>query len=153
MRIFAALALSFSVQAFACPDLAGTYTCKYQDDSSESVTISQEQTNGVTVYNLIYGSSPSSASKISADNQPYLIPDDENLKQASYRAWCDTNDSNVLQTQLTGKYYAQGSFHGDLTLSMSYSRSGADLKQVNQGTLKTADGQSPLGSVMLCTRE
>lgn len=145
MQKMALIALLFSAQAFACPDLSGSYTCTYQDGSSEMVTISQDSKNGVTVYDY-------NGSQIPADNQTYRIPDDQTLKQGTFRAWCDSNDPTLLKSQLTGKYYSEGSYFGDLIMDMTFSIQGRDLKQVTQGVLKNSGGDYPLNSELVCVR-
>jgi hypothetical protein len=145
MRSLMAMALLFSVQAFACPDLAGSYTCSHQDGSTEVVTVSQENKDGVMIYQY-------NDAAIPADNQVYQLPDDQDLKDATFRAWCDTTNADLLQTQLIGKYYSQGSYYGDLTLNMTFSLAGTDLKQTTTGTLKNSGGEYPLNNELTCKR-
>lgn len=143
MRKLAALALLFSAQAFACPNLAGTYTCTYQDNSSEQVVISQETKDGVTVYTH-------NGSQIPADNMAYPVPDDANLRSATFRAWCA--DENTLSANLVGQYFQDNSYFGDLDMTSNFTLSGTDLKQVTTGTLKNQGGEYPLNSDLTCTR-
>ncbi len=134
----------FTAQAFACPNLTGSYTCNYQDGSSEVVTVSQDQKDGVTVYNY-------NGSEMPADNQTYQIPDDENLKQGTWRAWCDAG-SEVLAAQILGKYYNQGSYAGDLTMNIAISLNGGNLQQVTNGQLVNSGGSHPFSETMVCNR-
>ena len=143
MRKLAALALLFSAQAFACPQLAGVYTCSYQDNSSEIITITQELKDGVTVYTH-------NGSQIPADNQSYPVPDDANLRSATYRAFCP--DAATLSANLVGKFYQDGQFYGDLDMTSNFTLEGANLKNVVTGTLKNQGGDYPLNSEVLCTR-
>ncbi len=144
MRKLAALALVFSAQAFACPDLTGAFTCTYQDGSKEVITIAQEQkADGLVVYNY-------NGSIVPTDNQAYPVPDDATLKEGTFRAWC-ANDS-ALSTQLVGKYYQDGSYFGDLVMNMDFSLTGTDLHQVTNGTLKNSGGEYPLNGDMTCVR-
>jgi hypothetical protein len=143
MRKLAALALLFSAQAFACPNLAGTYTCTYQDNSSEQVVISQELKDGVTVYTH-------NGSQIPADNVAYPVPDDASLHDATFRAWCA--DDLTLSANLVGKYWQDGQYFGDLNMTSNFTLSGTDLKQVTTGTLKNQGGEYPLNSDMTCVR-
>ncbi len=143
MRTIAALALLISVQAWACPDLTGTFTCTYQDGSQEVVNMSQELKNGVTVYN--YNGTP-----VAADNVVNDVPDDESLKQATFRAWCD--DNITLKAELKGKYYSEGNYFGDLLMNMEFTMVGNDLKQVSTGSIKNSGGDYPLNGETLCTR-
>lgn len=143
MRSLAIIALLFSAQAFACPELTGSYTCTYQDGSSELMTISQSNKDGVTVY-------VANGSEIPADNQPHALQDDASLRDATFRAWC--NGTASLDAQLLGKYYQENAYYGDLTLNTSFSIVGTDLKQVTTGTLVNEGGSYPLNSEMTCKR-
>jgi hypothetical protein len=144
MRLIAVPALFFSVQAFACPNLAGIYTCTH-DGSVETLTLNQSDKDGVTIYDYNGSSFP-------ADNKAHLIPDDENLKAASARVWCDAADGTLLRTQVFGKYYVNNSYLGDLTLDVTRSLSGQNLKQVSRGMLKTPLDEYPVESESVCTR-
>lgn len=141
MRKLAAIALLFSVQAFACPNLTGSFKCTYGDGSTENVTITQSEVNGVTVYNY-------NGSEMPADNQTYQIPDSEDLKEGTWRAWCD--DDSTLKAELIGKYYNQGSYFGDLNMRMDFSIDGTSLKQVTNGNLKNTGGDYPINDEMTC---
>jgi hypothetical protein len=146
MRILAALGLLVSVNAFACPDLTGSYTCKYQDGTSETMTFSQQDNkDGVTVYNM-------NGENLPADNQVYNMQDSQNLKNGTFRLWCDQANSAILDAEVLGQYYDQGQYYGDLTLDMAYSLDNGNLKQVTTGSLKGAAGQQPINDEMTCTR-
>lgn len=141
------LLLLFSIQALACPDLTGKFNCTYQDGSTQVVTITQAlNKDGVTVYTY-------NGSALPADNQVYPLKDDQSLKNATYRVWCDPTDANVLQSQLLGQYFSQGSYYGDLTLNMAMTLSGDDLKQTTTGQLKNSGGEYPLNSEEVCQRQ
>lgn len=144
MGKLAAIALLFSVQAYACPELTGTYTCTYNDGSKEVISISQTtDRNGLTIYNY-------DGSEIPADNKHYVVPDDQTLKEGTFRAWCEDNVS--LKTQLLGKYYQDGGYYGDLTLNVDFSLNGRELRQVTSGSVKNTGGQFPLSGNTTCVR-
>lgn len=143
MRILATIALFASVNAWACPELTGSFTCTYQDGSSEVVEMTQELKDGVTTY--MYN-----GSAIPADNVVYQVPDDQTLKQGTFRAWCD--DTVTLKAELKGQYYDQGNYFGDLVMNMEFSLAGSDLKSVTTGTLTNSGGQYPLNGETVCTR-
>ena len=143
MRTLAALALLFSAQAFACPNLTGSYTCTYQDNSKEMITVSQDTKGTVTVYNI-------NGSEMPADGQTYAVPDSDNLKQGNFKAWCDGD--TTLKGLLTGKYYNGGEYYGDLTMNMDWSLSGSDLKQVSNGEVKNTGGTYPINQDTVCTK-
>jgi hypothetical protein len=141
MRKLAALALLVSVNAWACPDLTGTYTCKYQDGQTEVVTLSQENKDGVVIYNY-------NGSSIPADNVARPVPDDATLREGTFRAWCETD---IFKAQLLGKYYDQGVYFGDLTLNIDFTKVGNDLKQVNTGSVKNSASEYPINAEVVCT--
>jgi hypothetical protein len=143
MRSFLGLAaLLFAGNAYACPNLTGTYTCTYQDGSSEIIEISKMSQNGVTVYDY-------NGSTVSADNVVYPVPDDETLKQGTFRAWCEGMN---LKAELKGKYFHENTYYGDLTMLMDFTLTGSDLHQITTGNLKNAGGEYPLDSEMTCVR-
>lgn len=143
MRKLAAFALLISMPAWACPDLTGNYLCTYQDGSTEQVALTQTVVNGVTVYNY-------NGSEIPADNVVRPMPDDESIKQATFRAWCD---GASLKGNLIGKYWNNGAEFGDVDLKMDFSLENTNLKYVTDGTLvdKSGTTHSLAGSVT-CTK-
>lgn len=144
MGKFLSVALLFSVQAYACPQLVGSYTCTYQDGTKEVVTISQNKDrNNVDVYDY-------NGSTIVTDNNAYPIPDDQQLKGGTFRAWCD--DETTLQTQLVGEYYQQGNYYGRLTMNLNLSLQGSDLKQTTTGNLVNTGGTYPLNGETVCAK-
>ena len=144
MRLLTGLVLLFSVQAYACPELSGTFTCTYSDGQTEQVVMSQQvRPDGVTVYN--YG-----GTEVVTDNSVNAIPDDETLKEGTFRAWC--SDASTLNAQLLGKYFDQGAYYGDLTMNLAFTMVGSDLKQVTTGNLKSATDEYPLDNETTCVR-
>lgn len=145
IRLTALAVLLISGQAWACPDLAGTYICSYQDGSQETLTVTQSEQRGVVIYDY-------NGSRLVTDNSPYPLPSDANLRGATFRAWCDPAEGTPLRAQIVGPYYSQGSMYGELILDMTYARIGDDIKQTTQGVLRSSGGQSPLNSEQLCKR-
>ena len=136
------LAMLLSANAWACPNLTGKYTCKYQDGSTEVVIISQENKAGVEIYN--YG-----GSMVTTDNVARRMLDDDTLKKKTSRAWCE---ADILKSKLVGKYYSNGNYVGDLTLTMTFAKNGNDYKQVNTGNLKSRGGDDyPQNSEVTCS--
>jgi hypothetical protein len=143
MRIFAVIALLFSAQAFACPNLTGNFTCKYQDGSVENISITQGDSNGVTVYNY-------NGSNIPADNVVYPMQDDQSLRNATFRAWCE---GDALKGNIIGKYYNNGSEFGDVNMVLTFNMESNNLKNTTTGSLVDKSGNSyDLGGETLCTR-
>jgi hypothetical protein len=143
MRTIAALALVFSAQAFACPNLTGNYTCTYQNGTSETMAVTQSAKGTVTVYNI-------NGSEMPADAQSYQVPDDDNLKQGTFKAWCD--DDVTLKGLLVGKYYNAGEYYGDLTMNLGWSLQGTDLKQSSNGQIVNTGGTYPITQDTVCTK-
>lgn len=140
MRLLGLIALAFSAQAFACPNLAGSYTCTF-NNQSEAITITQDQKDGVTIYQYNGGD-------LRADNQVYSIPDDESLKQATVRGWCE---GESLKINVIGKYYSQGSYFGDLNMTLDNSKVGDNLRQITSGNVKNDGGNYPINADVTCT--
>jgi hypothetical protein len=107
------------------------------------VSISQESKNGVTVYNY-------NGSLIPADNVSYPIPDDQTLKSATFRAWCE---SVSLNGNIVGQYYNNGALVGDLNMTLDLSLDGTSLKSVTTGTLTNSGGTYPLDGSVTCARQ
>jgi hypothetical protein len=143
MRKLAAMALIFSVQTYACPQLSGEYVCRYPDGNSEKIALSQTLDGNITVYNV-------NGSNIVADNKVYPVPDDANVRNAYFRAWCD--DTVSLKGHLIGQYFHNNAFYGDLELNFLYSLVNGNLKQVATGTLSNSNGERSLNSETICTR-
>ncbi len=141
MRKLAAIALLFSAQAYACPQLAGTYTCTFSDGTTEVATVTQTVVDGVNVFNY-------NGTEIRADNVAYPVPEDETLKEGTFRAWCD--DATTLKAQMLGKYYNGGSYFGDLTMNLEFLKVGTSLKQVTTGNLKNSGGDYPINGDVTC---
>ena len=146
MRIGLASLLVFGGQALACPNLAGDFSCIYKDGSVEHIRVGQEEKDGVTVFQY-------NNHKIPANNQLYDVPDEDTLRGATFRAWCEGDGNGVLRTQLAGKYYTENSFYGQLTLDTSYRLAGGDLKQISTGVLKHVGGERAINSEVLCKRQ
>jgi len=142
MRTLAALALVFSAQAFACPQLTGSFTCTAQDGSKQVMKITQDMKGTTTVYNI-------NGSDLPADKSVMNLPDDDSLKNATISAWCD--DDVTLKAQILGKYYQDGSYFGDLTANLGFSMKGKDLAQHMTGDVKASSGDYPINSDTVCT--
>lgn len=144
LRPFAAFAFLVSAQAFACPQLAGNYTCNYQDGQTTTLVLNQDAKSNVTIYDM-------NGQQLPADNQVKPIPDEDSLKNATVRAWC--NDDTTLHTEIVGKYYRQGQYFGDLTMDADLSMANQNLRQVTTGNVKNSGGTYPVNSDITCTRD
>src|SRR4051812_42353210 len=124
MRLLTIAGLLFSTQAFACPDLAGAFTCKYNDGSQEVITITQDLKAAVPTYNL-------NGSEVLADNIAKPMADDANIRNSTVRAWCD--DDVTLKAEMLGQYFNNGTYYGDLTLNLGFTLTNGDFSQSTVG--------------------
>jgi hypothetical protein len=134
--------LASATQAFACPELTGNFTCQDERGQPQAVQITQADKNGSTVY--MYN-----GSEILTDNHVYPIPDDDTLKQGTFRGWCD---ADKVMGQVLGQYYSNGLLYGDLTLNMELSLSGTDLVSHSYGDIKNSTGKQPFDGSVTCKR-
>lgn len=137
-------------QAFACPDLSGSYACT-QDGETAYLELSQTEMNGVTVFTLRDPSNPNDqGGSLPADNQTYRVQDSESFKNATIRGWCEAEAFKIEQT---GELYDQGYHMGDIemVLSMSLMEDG-NLLQATSGVFKTGSGDYPLSGEVICSR-
>lgn len=143
MRSIIAIAALFSVSAWACPDLAGTYTCKSAEGQEAGVvTVSQESKDGVTYYDY-------NGSVIPADNVAHQLPDEDFLREATMRAWCGQTTMNA---EMLGDYYMHDSYFGKLNVNIEIFKDGANLKQVTKGSVVSeANDVYPIESEFVCT--
>jgi len=136
-------------QAFACPNLTGTYSCTYEN-GSEQLQLSQQEMDGVTVYNF---KNPQDANDpggaLPADNQTYRLEDTKDFRNGTIRAWCE---GEIFKIQQTAEHYQEESHSGNLDLTVSMSLSNSDLLQVTNGTYETGSGTYPINESMTCTR-
>lgn len=149
MKLFLSGFLLVGAQAFACPNLAGTYTCNY-DGQVEALEMSQTETNGVTVYSMRNPNDPNDqGGSLPADNTTYQLEDSEQFKNATIRGYCEGETFNIAQA---GQYYDQGQHIGDIQAVTSMSLMNGNLLQATNGTFKTASGDYPINSQITCTR-
>ena len=79
MKFFSLLLFFTSVNAFACPNLAGNYSCKDQNDTW-NMSITQNTQNGAAVYQQITGNTKNTyvadgvARPYTAQGEGYSIP-------------------------------------------------------------------------------
>ena len=112
----------------------------------EHIRVRQEEKDGVTVFSY-------NNSQIPANNQLYDVPDDETMREATFRAWCEEDGTGVLRTQLVGNYYTDNALYGRLTLDTSYRSAGGDLQQISTGVLAHSGGDRAINSEVLCKRQ
>lgn len=133
--MFRAIALAaslFSVGAFACPNLAGNYTCTTSAGKND-VVITQRVDNGITYYSFNGEEFPADGLEYSFENQQ--------LKNGNFSAWCSERGTvSVLNQNLRGDFYQNGNYAGllDLNTHIYVHKNGLRLKY--KGTLKYVTG-------------
>lgn len=142
VRIIATLAALFSVQAFACPNLTGSYTCNYGNGQSEQISVSQREANGITYYSY-------NNDEFAADGSVVPLQDSADLKQATFKAWCE---NTTLKNQIMGKYYNNGTYFGDLNMVIDITSANGNLQQNATGNLKGSQGDYPINNSVTCTK-
>lgn len=146
--ILAAIAL-VGAQAFACPNLTGTFACTYEGQT-ENTQITQSEMNGVTTYTMRNADDPNDqGGSLPADNNTYTIPDSQEFKQGTIRGWCE---GELFKIEQIGQYHDQGQHIGDIQATMTFSLNNNNLNQVTAGVFKTASGEYPINSELTCTR-
>ena len=149
MKAVIALFALYGIQAFACPNLTGTYSCTYEGQTSQ-VQLSQTETNGVTVYTMKDPNDPADqGGSLPADNVVYKLEDSEQFKNGTLRGWCE---GEAFKIEQTGSYFDQGQHIGDIQAILTMSLSNGNLVQDTQGTYKTGSGDYPIASNMTCNR-
>ena len=102
-----------STSAMACPDLRGFYRCVYSGDSGQESEIiieyRQDVRGGTTHYS-------ESGNELVADNRERALEELPNFRRPTLRAWCD---QDVLRSEYKGQVFLDGSYYGDLSLTMS----------------------------------
>lgn len=149
MKALLAGLMLLGAQAFACPDLTGTYTCT-QNGQTSQIQMSQAETNGVTVYTIKDPSNPNDqGGSLPADNTTYRLEDSADFKNGTIRGWCENEAFKVEQT---GQLFDQGQHIGDIQAVISFSLMNGNLLQDTQGVFKTGSGDYPISAQMTCTR-
>lgn len=149
MKLIIAVLALVGAQAFACPNLTGTFSCT-SDGQTQAVAISQVEVNGVTTYTLKNPADPADqGGSLPADNNTYQIQDSEDFKNGTIRGWCEADAFKIEQT---GQYYDQGQHIGDVQATIAMSLVDNNLSQVTTGTFKTGSGDYPINQTMSCVR-
>lgn len=134
----------FSVGAFACPNLSGTFSCPDAQNGPQIVTITQSESNGITTYYQ-------NGEALAADNVVKSIPDEPTFKEGKMRAYCE---GDSLKVAVQGKVWDQGQFFGDLDVVSNYSLdASSNLVDKFEGNIKSAQGDYPIGDLTTCTRQ
>lgn len=86
MKKFVFLAAFTTVNAFACPDLTGSYQCNNEDGQS-IIQIQQSEENGSTAYAI---TTNGEVSYVIPDNTEYTGEDGTKV-----RMWCESNQVRI----------------------------------------------------------
>lgn len=134
-------ALFFCLQASACPDLTGRYTCN-GNDISESLVITQEVSDTLKVI--------VNDAEILVDGKSYPMTGDPSLRNASIRSWCE---DKAIKSQMTGELYEADQKIGDVETTIEYVLGEDGIVEMTSSRVKTAAGESPTESTLTCTRD
>jgi|GEM_PF-2069919 len=135
------LFICFCLQAQACPDLTGQYTCT-DSDGSETLTITQEVSDTLKVI--------VNDTEIIVDSKSYPMTGDPTMKNASIRSWCD---DKAIKSQMTGDLYNGDEKTGYVETMVQYILAEDGLIEVRSSKVKTEGGETPTESTLTCTRD
>lgn len=134
--------MGFGLQAKACPDLSGQYTCTSDDlTETESLVVTQETSPVLKV--TVNGS------EMLLDNKNYPMTGDPTLRNANIRSWCA---DNAVKSEVTGDFYDNDKKIGDIDTLTSYSLIGDSFIETVTGRIRNPAGETPLDNRLLCTR-
>ena len=144
-RALLTIIASFSFSAFACPNLAGDFTCTYQG-SSIDVTVAQRVENGVSIYTIM-------GYEIIADGIRHNVPETDQVKEGTALATCN---GDLINANLTGKVYSSGKYGGEVNLDVEIAglnKDGVADAQAD-GSLTRPNGEVwPINGTFECTRK
>lgn len=139
----AILSALVAVPVFACPFLTGSYTCLNENDSEQTLVISQSEADGATHY-IINGS------ELVIDNQSHAITGDPTFRNASMNAWCD---SDMIDYEITGQYFDGDTEIGSLSIVNVIKISGDQVTETADGQMRNDRGVFPVSASITCTRK
>ena len=141
--LLAALALTFGLSAWACPDLTGTYMC-----DGDVLQVETSQQGGTTVYTL-------NGSAIPADNQWYSLPDSPEEKNAKLKMSCNTSADrgDFAMVDYVSDYYSDGQYLANIVMEVYFFMNGQDLQQDIVGSAKGNGFEQPINESVVCTRQ
>ena len=90
-------------------------------------------------------------STMPANDMTYSLPDDPNIKSATFRAWCD--DDVTLKGQILGQYWNDNADLGNLTMDLLYMVSESKLHQVTSGQVVNGKTTYPINNEVVCSRQ
>jgi len=121
----------FATNAFACPDLTGTYSCKYDDGETDTIEFTQRVENGVTIYTI-------GGQDLPANGETVEINEEEDGVQliGTASGLCSAQ-GDEFDTSMDLDVIFDGSLLMMITAEFTYSKDGADLRSV--GTTVVTD--------------
>ncbi len=139
--LFASFVLLLSSAAFACPNLAGKYSCPNQNGNMEPLEISQRLQNGVTIYTMatIHGSDEAIADGVT--RQLSGKTHSGNDATLAYTVTCDEAANTLIQDGVMTELDPAGKAITTTDYHMVIGKSAKDGGLATQGTY-TAAGKS-----------
>jgi hypothetical protein len=92
-------AFCLATSVYACPDLAGKYTCKGKGGSSQ-VMVSQTMEKGVTVYTVVKDNGKAESYTADGESRPVKVQVNDQTLDATITTTCQ-EDASVTSTVLT----------------------------------------------------
>lgn len=105
----------FSLAAWSCPQLEGTYRCRVNGKVTDTI-ITQDLRNGVWTFVV---TNDATTLDVVADGKNYNVSDLGEIRNASYRASCN---SQQLTINASGDVYSGTRFIGKGTSVMDFSK-------------------------------
>lgn len=138
MKLFTAILLLVSVNAFACPDITGSFTCKFKNRISER-EIAKTETGFVMIADGV-------EQTYNVDGSITSVPDSDGLKDGQFSSICE---GNTFIVNFTGTLMYEGSEIGKEVQKTVYQMKGDDLNIL----IKTKAKHVPLPTInYMCTR-
>lgn len=135
--VIVSIVLMLSSAAFACPDLAGRYSCPTQNGNMEPVNITQRIENGVTIYTMatIHGSDDAIADGVTRILTGKTVSGNE--ATLAFTVTCDAATNSLIQDGLLTEMDSAGKAITTTEYHMVQTRDAKDGGIMTQGTYTT----------------
>lgn len=139
MKFLIGALLLVTTQAFACPDISGSFTCKYRNRISER-EITKTETGFIVI-------ADGAEQEYKTDGSITSLPENDSLKDAKFSSVCE---GDTFVVNFTGTLMYEGAEIGKEVQKTVYQMKNDDLLI----TIKTKAKHVPLPSInFLCTRK
>lgn len=125
--------------AYACPNLSGTFTCK-TGEVIETLVVTQEEGQNSVIVDTV---------QLLADDIAHPFSEDPSFRNAFERISCT---DSVFRKHITGDYYQGDLKIGELDSTVEYSLVNNNLVETTTGKMSNILGEVPLDNRMVCER-